>query len=1038
MRLPQFGVKYPVTTIMIFVSMILLGFVALTQLGLDFFPEIEIPSISVITTYRGAGPEEVEYKITEVLEERLATVPNLDDIYSTSSEGVSTVTLKFKWGTNLDEASNDVRDKVDLAKIFLPDEAEDPIIFKFDFSMMPVLVMAATADESYPILYDLINDRICDPLKTVPGVATAAPRGGLERQILVELDRARLEAYNISVDRILNTIKSENLSQPGGNIKTGQKDYLIRIPEELEVPEIEKIVISLSKDGTPIYLKDVATVKDSFKEKTREVELNRKKGLAIIVQKQSGANTVQVVDRALRKFEGLKKNLPPDVQIVIARDFSEFIKLALGNLRSALFWGVFFVIMVLLFFFRNIRAALIVACAIPTSLIITFFLMYIFGYTLNIISLMSLAVAMGMVVDGSIVVFDNIFRHHESGERPKEASIFGASEVGKAVLASTLTTIAIFVPIVFVRGITGIMFKEMALVITLALLASLLTALTLIPMICSKWYHNEPSGEKKQWRPLAKIYQKSEKWFKKLDNKYSNLLAWALSNRRKVILGGGCILLFSFFLVPLVGTEFMPESDSGIFSINVELPVGTRMEETGEVCQKIEELIDKYVPEKQVMYAAWGASSEARGGDPMSGNEASNIGSVFCKVVNQKDRKRSVQEIVKTLRPYTQDFPGAIVRFSTSDPLQGMLFGAGKPLTLNLYGYDLETSDRLAKEITQQLEKVKGLQDIEISRKSNKPELQVSVDRDKASALGLNIANVGNTIETFFSGKTATKYREKGKEYDIFVRLQEEDRSNISDLENIFITNPLNKQVRLTNIAEVKESLGPLKIERKNQQRIISITANLSGLSLGKAVQKTKEYLKNIKIPADFFLEFGGETEEQEEAFSLLGIAFLLGIFLVYMVMASQFESFRDPFIILFSIPFAMIGVIWALLITRQIFSVDTFIGLIMLVGIVVNNAIVLISYINILRSRGFSIRESITEGGRSRLRPVIMTASTTMLAMLPLALYSGEGSESWRPFAVALIGGLLVSTLITLVFVPTLYSVFEERIKSKSTDNRA
>ncbi len=1031
MKLPQFGVKYPVTTIMVFVSMILLGFVALTQLGLDFFPEIEIPAISVVTTYQGAGPEEVEYKITEIMEEYLATVPDLDDIYSTSSEGSSTITLKFNWGTNLDEASNDVRDKVDLAKIFLPDEADDPIIYKFDFSMMPVLVMAATADESYPILYDLISDRICDPLKTVPGVATAVPRGGLERQILVELDRARLEAYNIPISQVLSIINSENISQPGGNIKTGQKDYLIRVPEELEVPEIEKIVIGTSKDAKPIYLKDIAAVKDSFKENTREVELNRRKGLAIIVQKQSGANTVQVVERALKKFQELKKNLPADVQIVIARDFSDFIKIALGNLRDALIWGIFFVILVLLFFLRDIRASFIVACAIPTSLIITFFLMYIFGYTLNMISLMSLAIAMGMVVDAAIVVFDNIFRHREIGERPKEASIFGASEVGKAVMASTLTTIAIFIPIVFVGGITGIMFKEMALVITLALMASLLTALTLIPMICSKWYH--PADQTKNWKPMAKFHDRSEKWFMKLDNKYRNALAWALSNRRKVVFGGFALLLLSFFLVPLIGTEFMAESDSGVFSVNVELPVGTRMEETGKVCQKIEELIDKYVPEKEMMYASWGASTEARGGGPMSGDEASNLGTVFCKVVQQKNRKRSVEEIVNTLRPYTQDFPGAVVRYSTEDPLQGMLFGGGgSPVTLNLYGYDLETSDRLAKEIALELERVEGLEDIEISRKSNRPELQVLVDRDKTSALGLNAYNVGNTVEIFFSGKTATKYREKGKEYDIFVRLQEEDRNTISDLENIFITNSLNKQVRLSNVAEVKESLGPLKIERKNQQRMVSITANLSGRSLGKAVQEAREQLKKIKIPGDFFLEFGGETEEQEEAFNLLGIAFLLGIFLVYMVMASQFESFRDPFIILFSIPFAMIGVIWALLITRQIFSVDTFIGLIMLVGIVVNNGIVLISYINILRDRGLPVREAVAEGGRSRLRPVLMTTTTTMLAMLPLALSCGEGSETWRPFGITIIGGLLVSTLITLIFIPTLYSIFEERLKKK------
>lgn len=1041
MRLPQIGVKYPVTTAMLFMAIVVFGLVVLPQLGLDLMPEIEIPSIGVITTYRGAGPQEIEYKITEVMEDRLSTVPNLDKIESISKEGMSVVMLKFDWGINLDEASNDIRDKVDLAKIHLPDEADNPIIFKFDLAMMPIMVLAVTAEESYPFLYDLIEDRICDPLKTVPGVATATIKGGIERQILVELDRARLEAYHISTNQILSIIKKENLSQPGGHIKTGLKDYLIRIPEELEISEIGKIVIALSKDDKPIYLRDIARVKDAFKEKTSEIEINKKRGLIIMVQKQSGTNTVQVAEKVLKKLEHLKKNLPSDVNIIIARDFSDFIKLSLGNLKSALFWGCLFVIFVILFFLRNVRASLIVASSIPTSLIVTFVLLFIGGHVLgvisgsfNLISLMSLAVAMGMVVDAAIVVLDNIYRHREGGERAEEASIFGASEVGKAVVASTLTTIVIFVPIILVGGITGIMFKEMALVISLALLASLFTALTLIPMLCSKTFY--PGDGKKKWTPLAGFYKKSEKWFVKLEGKYSNLLTRALNNRKKIIFGGLALLFLSLFLVPLVGTEFMAESDMGLFSLKVELPVGTRMEETGKVCRKIGNIILKQVPENKLVFARWGQSEEGIS-SLLGGEEGSNIGSLGARIVNQKDRKRSVKEIVDALRPYTQNFPGTIVRYSTEDPLSSMLFGAGKALNINIYGYDLETANQLAKEIAEQLRKVPGLVDIEISRKAKRPELQVSVDRNKASALGLNISDIGTTIETLFSGKTATKYRERGKEYDIFVRLQQEDRMNIADLKNVFITNPMGKQIRLSSVAKVKESFGPIKIERKNQQRIVKVTASPSGRSLGSAVKETRENLKKIKIPEGFFLEFGGETEEQEKAFKLLGIALLLGIFLVYMVMASQFESLRDPFIILFSIPFAMIGVIWALLLTRQIFSVDTFIGVIMLVGIVVNNGIVLISYINILRARGLSVKEAVTQGGQSRLRPVLMTAATTILAMLPLALSTGEGSESWRPFGIAIIGGLLISTLITLVFVPTLYSVFEERIKKRKQNLR-
>ena len=1027
MRLPGFGVKYPVTTTMIFAAMVILGLVSLFRLGLDLMPEIEIPTISVLTTYRGAGPEEVESKITKVLEDRLATVKNLDKIESSSEEGVSAIALKFDWGTNLDEAANDVRDAVDLSIPFLPEEVDRPTIFKFDLSMMPILILAVTARESYPILYDLMDERICDPLKTVPGVAAASIRGGLEREILIELDRARLEAYHLSPSQVINAIKRENLDIPGGHIKTGAKDYLIRTPEEIEVDEIGKIVLAISQDGSGVYIKDVAEVKDAFKEKTEEARINKYPGLIVFVQKQSGENTVQVVQRVFRKLEELKKNLPSDVKVVVARDLSEFINNSLRNLRSALYWGGALVILVIFFFLRNLRASFIVACSIPTSLIIAFFLLFMGGYTLNIISVSSLAIAMGMVVDASIVVLDNIYRHREKGERPQEASIFGASEVGRAITASTLTTVAIFVPIVFVGGVTGIMFKEMAYVICLTLLASLFTALTLVPMLCSRFLHlSKEEGNGRKF--ISKFYARSQRWLNKLDSDYKSLLGWALSHRKIVISGGSLILVFSLLLLPLVGTRFMPEVDSNMFRINVELPVGTRLEETGKVIKLLEDVIAREVPEKTVMFSRWGYSSEARF-RMVFGGEGTNLGMVGVRLIPKEQRQRLSKQIVDQLRPLTAGYPGAQVRYNTEDPLMGLFFAEGKPFVIEIYGHDLDTGMQLAEEIAAQLRKIRGVVDVEISRKIGKPELQVRVDRDKASHLGLNVSDIGNTIEAFFSGKEASKYREKGKEYNILVRLREEDRKNIADLENIFISSPKGKQIRLINVAEVTQRLGPVSIARKNQQRVIKVSANLSGRDLGSAVNEASRRLSEIRIPRDFFVDFGGEREEQREAFGLLTMALLLGIVLVYMVMASQFESFRDPFIILFSIPFAMIGVVWVHLIFRQIFTLNSFIGLIMLVGIVVNNAIVLISYINILRARGLPIREAIKEGGRMRLRPILMTTFTTFFGLMPLVLSTGEGSEEWVVLGLTVMGGLLVSALITLVFVPTLYSIFEERI---------
>ena len=1031
MNLPQFGGKYPVTTTMIFISMVLLGLVSLTQLGLDLMPDIEIPTIAVLTTYQGAGPEEVESKITKVLEDRLATVKNLDKIESTSEEGMSAIMLKFDWGTNLDEAANDVRDMVDLSERLLPEDVDNPRILKFDLSMMPVLVLAATAEESYPILYDLIDDRVCDPLKTVPGVAAATIQGGLERQILVELDRSRLEAYHLSTNQVINALRAENLDIPGGHIKTGLKDYLIRTPEEVEVDEIEKIVLATTKDGTVVYVKDVATVKDAFKEKTQEVEVNKKPGLIVMVQKQSGANTVSVSEKVLKKIEELRKNLPADVNIVVARDFSEFIKGSLGNLKNALFMGGILVILIIFFFLRNLRAGLIVACSIPTSLIVAFFLLYMGGYTLNILSVSSLAIAMGMVVDGAIVVLDNIYRHREKGERAEGAAIFGASEVGKAITASTLTTVAIFVPIVFVGGITGIMFKEMAFVICLTLITSLFTALTLIPMLSAKFLHLKKEEDKDR-KFLRKVYIQSERWLNKLDSTYRNLLSWSLSHRKTVITGGFLILIFSLLLLPLIGTRFMAEVDSNMFRGTVELPVGTRIEETGKIMRSIEDVIIKEVPEKTVMFARWGYGGSGMG-RMMGGDEGSNIGSFGVRLIPKEQPKRLVKRIVDELRPLTTKYPGAEVRYNAEDPMAGLLFAGGKPFVIEIYGHDLDTGMILAEEIAGQLKKIDGIVDVEISRKMGKPELQIRVDRDKASHLGLNVSDIGNTIQVFFSGKEATKYREKGKEYDIFVRLQEKDRKDIADLENSFITSSTGRQIRLTNVAQIIEESGPIKIERKNQERIIRVTANLSGRDLGSAVSEAKQRLSKIRVPKQFFVDFGGEREEQQEAFGLLTIALLLGMILVYMVMASQFESFRDPFIILFSIPFGMVGVVVVHIIFRQTFNLNSFIGLIMVVGIVVNNAIVLISYINILRARGLGVKDAVTEGGRARLRPVLMTTLTTVFGLLPLTLSKGEGSEEWVTLGLTVIGGLLVSTLITLVFVPTLYSIFEERIKGNN-----
>ncbi len=1025
MKLPELGVRRPVTTAMIFFAIVILGFVSLTRLGLDLMPDIETPAVSVITAYKGAGPEEVEKRITEVMEERLSTVPKVDEVRSISMEGLSVVTVKFDWGVNLDEATNDVRDKVDLAKAGLPDEADSPVIFKFDLSMFPVVVIGVTAEESWETLDRIVDDRICDTLKRIAGVATAIRRGGLERQILVRMDRQRMEAFGLSVNQINASLAAQNLSNPGGHLKVGYKDYLIRTPEEFSSPEEVGEVVLAHHNGIPIRLKDVAEVIDGFKEKTQEVRIDAKHGMMVIVQKQSGENTVAVAGRVKAELERIRRTLPPDINVKVVMDSSDFIRSSIKNLRNTLMFAGIFVLLIVLFFLRNIRASLIVATAIPTSLIITFVLMFLAGYTINTITLSSLAIAMGIVLDNSIVILDNIHRHRERGQKPSEGAIYGANEVGMAVVASTLTTVAIFAPIIFVGGITAILFGQLAAVITMALMASLFTALTLVPMLCSKFLRVETGHS-------SRFFIVSERMFTALEGAYARFLGWSLSHKRSLVGAAVLLLVLTLGMVRLVGTEFMPEEDQNQLSLNVELPIGTRYEKTGAVCQQVQKIGRENVPELVTSFVRWGVG-ELGIGSLLGREEATYTGRMGMRLITKTQRIASPRDIIERIRPLTQKIPGAEIRFSTEDPLAGLIFGGGKLLTIDLYGYDLEPARRYARSVANALRGIRGVTDIEISRKEKKPELKVVVDREKSSSLGLNVTDVGKTVETLFSGTNATKYREAGDEYNIEVRLRDADRMKIEDLRDASITAPGGRQIKLSSIADIQLGLGPTKIERKDQSRYITVSADIQGRDLGSVVKEAEDKLANLPPPAGFTYKFAGAEKEKRTAFRLLFLAALLGMILVYMVMASQFESLRDPFIILFSLPFGFIGVVWILVATGQRLSVISFLGIILLIGIVVNNGIVLISSIGTLRRRGLSVKEAIMKGGRARLRPVLCTSLTTIFGMLPLALSRGEGSEVWVPMALSVIGGLSLSTLVTLILMPTLYSIFEERRKRKS-----
>ena len=1023
MKLAQISVNRPVTTLMIFIAMVVLGLVSMSMLGLDLMPDLEIPAVSVMTAYQGAGPEEVETLITEPMEDTLSTISGVDEVISVSKEGMSAVTLKFDWGEKIDEHVNDVREKIDLIRDRLPEEAENPVIFKFDLSMIPIAIIAFTAEDSYPDLQDIVDDEIVDPIKRVKGVASVTAGGGLERQIRVDIDRDKLAALNLSVTEMNLALATQNISTPGGNIKTGYKDYLLRTPEEFSSPQEVAEVVIARRNGIPIKLKDIADVRDFFKERTYEVRMNGQKAMAVFIQKQSGENTVKVARAVREKLDQIKKNLPPDVEPKMVMDNSEFILASVGTLRDTVFWAVFFVFIVLLFFLRDLRASIIVAVAIPTSLIITFLLMYLADYTINTDSLASLAVAVGLVVDNAIVVVDNINRHRHKGERPKEGAVFGANEVGVAVIASTLTTISIFAPIMFVGGIAAIIFGQFAAIVTMALVASLFTALMLVPMLSSRLLKvRNPNSSRSI---LDFFYRFGEKVFTKMEQLYVKFLNWSLNNRKTVFVS--CIVLFvwSIGIVGFIGTEFFPEQDQNRVSVDYELPIGTRYERTGVVAEQLQTITENNVPERRDSFIRWGVYGQAGGGN-FASEEESYKGILFISLKPKRQRDASPRELIKRLRKITDKVPGATIRYSADDPLMAIMFGSAGQLAVELYGHDMDEAMVYAEAAKSAMAAIEGVEDVQISRKEEKPEVKVIIDREKASNLGLDVRTIGKQVETFFAGSTATRYREGGDEYDVEVRLQPKDRDRIEDLRDVPINMPGGGQVSLANIAGIQQGLGPTKIERKDQARYITVSAEISGRDLGSVAKDVREVLDKIPAPPGFGYKFAGAEKEKKEAFRLLVTAVGLGMVLVYMVMASQFESFRDPFIIFLSIPFGIVGVIIALALASQAMSVVSFLALIMLVGIVVNDGIVLISYLNILRRRGLDVYSAIIEGGRSRLRPVVCTSCTTMLALTPLALSRGEGSEIWVPFAVTIIGGLFVGTVITLVLMPTLYSVFE------------
>ncbi|MFA5144473.1 MAG: efflux RND transporter permease subunit [Candidatus Omnitrophota bacterium] len=1040
MNLPEFGVKRPFTNLMIFSAVLILAFYSLSRLSIDSMPEIEAPSISVVSTYSGASPEDVEIKVTEPLENQLSTTPGLEKITSRSMEGISVIALKFKWNSNLDEASNDIRDRIDLAKKNLPDipdEMDNPYLFKFNTSNMPVLFVGITAVESYPGLYDLIDKKVVDPLQQIAGVGTVQLIGGLQRQINIWIDRYRLEGYGFSILDIKEALKKENVSQPAGNIKSGLTDYLLRIPGEFATPDEIKLVILGKRKGNLIYLKDVARIEDGYKEMTEFVRISRKDGLLMMIQKQSGSNTVEVAARIKDKLKQLEKTLPHDVKITVIMDGSKDIIDSLNTLKNTIWQSGVLVILVVWFFLRRFLPSLVIAFTIPFSILIAFIYLFISGKTINTISLSSLIIAIGMVVDNAIVVVDNVSRHLDRGQKPREAAIFGTSEMFLSIAASSLTTIVVFLPMLFTTGVISIIFGDLAMVVTVTLIASLFTAATFSPMLCSKWLKVDNGGNKRN-KFFGRFYQISENWFKSWEELYAKSLAWCLRHKKIVILGFIGIFAISLFWAKFIGTEFIPEQDSGYVRPNVSLPIGTRVEETDKVAIRIEDILKRDVPEERFLYVRFGQSTGL--GAVMGHSTGSHIIGGGAKLLPKTERKRSSKEIAQIVRNKIKQIPGVVkTDISTSSPVNILTMITGstsKQIQVEIIGHSFEATDGVANKLKEAMEKIPGAVDVTISREINRPEIRIEVNREKAAALGIDMSTIADSVKAFVDGIAATKYREKGETYDIYVRLEEKFRANPEDVKNLSIVSPdSGKQVKLSSIARVYETSGPLEIERKNRERVARVECNTYKRPMGKVTEDIKNELRKMTIPSDVTIEFGGSIEEQSKAFSDLMLLLILGAVLVYMVMVAQFESLIDPFIIMFAIPFTFTGVILGFILTGATLNIYSFLGIVMLMGVVVNNAIVLVSYINILRARGLSMLEAVTIGGKERLRPVLMTTITTLVGLLPMAISTGEGSEMWQPLGITMVSGLTLSTFVTMLFVPTLYAVFEERIKKNNSN---
>ncbi|MBE3125868.1 MAG: efflux RND transporter permease subunit [Acidobacteria bacterium] len=1030
MKLPEFAVKNKVTTSMMAMILVVLGAISFTRLGLDFFPDLEFPTVSVITTYPGASSADIENVLTRPLEQVVSSVNRVKKVTSQTSEGVSVISIEFEWGTNLDFAAQDVRDQIGLSAQYLPEEANDPIVLKFSFSQFPVIFYGITGDIPAMKLKTIIEDEVASRLERIDGVASARVFSMDVREIQVNVDKSSLESRGLTLDQVLMALRAENLNLPAGNVIARHSDILVRTMGEFTgLDDIRRTVVGASAKGEPVYVSDIAEVKDTLKEMRYVSRIQQQNGVYLIVSKRSGANT-QIAGAAVKKeIASLKGTLPGNPVFHVVMDQSDMIEQVTSNTVTNAWQGGLLAILLIFLFLRNWRPTFVISLAIPLSIITTFIALYAAGYTLNLLTLGGLALGIGMLVDNSIVVIENVYRHLEEGEGPDMASIKGTSEVGMAITASTLTTIAVFFPMVFASGITGKMTQALGLSITFSLIASLFVALTVVPLSTSLLFRS-----KKSLKSIAKAPE--ERQFARAKALYRKWLDKALHRRRWVLGGALLALLASLAIVPFLGTEFMPAQDQDMIMLKVRMPVGTALEETDRVVGMVEAIMSAK-PEITMISAQVGSQSEQDASDAAStfSNAGTHEGLLWVGLAKRDKRKFSDKEILEQIRGQLPNLRG--VKFESVDMSQMLLGGSSTPVEIKLFGKDLPALKSQADQIVQLISGIEGIRDVTHTLAAGKPEVQIHIDRERAYRLGLSVYQVANTVQTATLGKVATRYREGSDEIDVRLRFKEQYRDSLDEVRSIPLRTSANQTVYLEQVADITTGEGPIMINRENQARRVSVTANISGRDLGTVVKDVKARLAGFEksLPPGYFLEYGGAYEQMQDAFLILAGAFALAVLLVYMVMASQFEHFVHPFIIMFTVPLGIIGVILGLLVTGRSINLAVAIGVILLLGIAVNNGIVMIDYINQLIKRGVDKREAILQGSTTRLRAVLLTALTTILGTLPMAFSRSSGSEFRAPMGVAIAFGLTTTTFLTLFVIPVLYSVVNKiRFKERKT----